>query len=79
MGSATVRTTGNRLFIILAALISWLGLCSRASGQSGLITTIAGSGSGFFNGSYSGDGRTVELAFGCRSGCLRESLHRGLR
>src|SRR5580658_5238481 len=43
--------------ITACALVSCLGLCARVSGQSGIITTVAGSGSaGAIGGNFSGDG-----------------------
>jgi len=48
--------------IAICVLVSYLGICSQVSGQSGLITTVAGSGTGFFNGGFSGDGGPANSA-----------------
>lgn len=60
-------------------LVCCAGACSSATGQSGIITTVAGNG---ING-FSGDGGTrdcgrVEPAGG-RCGCQRKCLRGGLR
>ena len=47
----------------ICVIASCLGLCSQASGQGGIITTVAGSGAvGYYNGSYSGDGGPATAA-----------------
>jgi uncharacterized protein (TIGR03437 family) len=43
--------------LAICVLVSYLASCSPASGQGGIITTVAGSGAtGHSNGSFSGDG-----------------------
>jgi len=44
--------------IAICAVVSCLGFCSQARGQGGIITTIAGGGTG----SFSGDGGSATSA-----------------